>query len=132
MFFPVSFLIKMTNLEYIKNKFPKAISTAQILTPYLDNCNVDLNLNFSESNLTKVTSFITNDYFKYKIDPDQLCNLFEKLNIISQDYPNLKNLQITNLLLDIADLEVDLRNNFDNVTQRLKKLSDFYEQNKSN
>lgn len=61
----------MTNLEYLKNKFPKAVSTAEILASYFDKQNIDLSINITETNLVKVMFFIVEDYFKYLIDLDQ-------------------------------------------------------------
>lgn len=110
------------NFEYIKERFSKATDIAKPLSKYLDRTSIDLSKGLTESELEKVFISLVTDYLKYKLDPDLLAYLCEKLSEVSEDFENLKNSRTANLLIQIADLEVYLREDFDGVGNILKEM----------
>ena len=116
------------NFEYIKERFPKAINTAKQLSEYLDRIDVDLSKDLTEFELEKVFVSLVDDYLKYKLDPDSLSDLCEKLYVVSENFKGLKNSRISNSLIQIADLEVYLREDFGGVESILKTMINKYDE----
>src|SRR5688572_9088853 len=115
----------MKNIEYIKKKFPKAIKTGELLTQYLDSACIIVSDHLYETDIDKVFGLLVGDYLRYKIDPDELANLCEKLYIITQDFPYLQNTRTVDFLLRVADLEIYLREDFDRVPKLLDEIIAF-------
>lgn len=116
----------MTNLEYLKNKFPRAISSAKILARYMNSAHIELDSDFNEKELRKVICLLIDGYFQYRIDPDRLSDLFDKLFVISEDFDNLDHTETAYFLLDAVDLDIYLRHGFSRAPEVLSELVTFY------
>ena len=112
----------MNNFEYISNKFPKAIKTSKLLTQYFDTASIVVSHGLLETDIDKVFSLLVDDYLRYTIDPDQLAELCEKLYLISEGFPHLKNSRIVSFLLEVADLEIYLRKDFEKIPKLLDEI----------
>jgi hypothetical protein len=121
----------VNNYNYIKEKFPNSLNTVKQLSRYLDNININLSNGLTESELEQVFVSVVDDYLKYKINPDSLSELCEKLYLLSEDFENLKNSRITISLIQIADLEVYLREEFSGVGNILKETISRYKEIKN-
>lgn len=100
------------SLDYFNEKFPQDPESAKLLSSYCKKINLKLALEkIEKEHLEKLFKVIMSDYLDYRIDPDQLSNLFGKISFLIQDDRHLSHTEMGYNLTDFAELEIVLRIN---------------------
>jgi hypothetical protein len=115
----------MNNFDYLQDKLPESNNSVILLSKYLNNSDIVLSNGLNYEQLRKIIHIIISDFFNYQLDPDQLSVLSDQLMILCKDFSTLRNSDLYQLLLDMAELEVCLRNNFQTVPHTLEKMNLF-------
>lgn len=121
-------MLKTNSLEYFKRKFPQDTESARLLSLYCKRINFNPSIEkIEKDHLEKLFKVIMSDYLEYRIDSDQLSNLFGKISFLIQDDRPLAHTEMGYNLIDFAELEIVLRTNPGAAESTLTKMLRLYE-----
>ena len=120
-------MLKSNILKYLKNKFPQAAISAELLSPYFEKINFDPSKGLEKPQLNKLFTLLMDDYLSFRMDPDQLAELLEKIYMLIQNNKKLTQTEIGSNLIYFAELEILLRTNFKAAERTLEEMLRLYQ-----
>ncbi len=124
---PLLYNQTMDTKTFLRSKFPQAESTADVLSTYFDQIEFNPSENqLGKVQLTQLFRLFIKDYLDYKLDPDWLTQVCEKLTMLMQKNTELTSSPIGLIILDLAELELLLRMNPEIAAKTLNKALERY------